>query len=36
VQTVTFDGQPDGVALETLRLGVTEGHAKLDALIAEL
>ena len=66
VQTFTFDGQPDGVALETLRFedlgpgrtrlhaqslvdsfegrdqwlssgmetGVTQGYAKLDALIA--
>ena len=68
VQTFTYDGQPDGVALETLRfedlgdgrtrlhaqslvdsferrdqwlasgmeIGVTEGYAKLDALVAEL
>ena len=68
VQTSTFDGQPDGVALETLRFedlghgrtrfhaqslvdsfenrdmwlasgmetGVSEGYAKLDALIGEL
>ena len=68
VQTFTFDGQPDGVALETLRFedlgdgrtrlhaqslvdsfegrdqwlasgmetGVSEGYAKLDALVNEL
>ena len=68
MQTFTFDGQPDGVCLETLwfedlgdgrtrlhaqslvdsfegrdqwlasgmELGVDEGYAKLDALIAEL
>jgi uncharacterized protein YndB with AHSA1/START domain len=68
VQTFTFDGQPDGVALETLRfedlgdgrtrlhaqslvdsfegrdqwlasgmeIGVDQGYAKLDTLVAEL
>jgi uncharacterized protein YndB with AHSA1/START domain len=39
VQTLTFDGRPDGVSLETLTftdLGVNDGYAKLDTLLTEI